>query len=773
MEMMKEMTEAEVKRYSVDLFGKDIQLETGKFASQADGAVAIICGGTDILMTAMGSKQESDRDYFPLVVDVEERMYAAGKIPGGFFRREGRPSEKSILNARLIDRPLRPSFPEGMRIEVQVIATILSVDHEHLPDVLAINGASAALCISDIPFNGPIGAVRVGLLPEGPVINPTVQELEKSVLDLVVAGVLNPDTNEVEVIMVEAGADQVSEDDMVDALEFSKQGILEMIRVQQQMVESVGKQKRDVKLREHDFNAVQARFPEMKWRVEQQVKEIARNQLEKMDRDAKMDMMLQEFLLGAKDEDVDEGFLEAIKEFFNYVVGQAMRKMVIQEDMRIDGRRSEEIRSISCEVGMVSRTHGSGLFSRGLTQVLTLVTLGPISDMQKIDDLSPDESKRYLHHYNFPPFSVGEVRMLRGPRRREIGHGALAEKALKNLIPDEEQFPYTIRLVSEVLSSNGSTSMASVCASSLALMDAGVPLKDNKAVAGIAMGLIEEGNEVVVLTDIQGVEDKFGDLDFKVAGTEEGVTALQMDMKIRGITVETMQRALGQAREARLYILRKIQEVIPEPRSELSPFAPRVITFEVPVDKIREVIGPGGKVIHRIVAEHDVEVDIEDDGRVFITAKDQQSGMAARKMVEGIIREPRPGEQYDGTVTRIMNFGAFVEFLPGKEGLIHISKLSDRHVNKVEDVLDVGDSVKIEILEIDKLGRVNLRAIGLKVPEGQPASGQGRDGRRNESRRDPRQQPRYQSGEQGGPKDRDKGGDDKNRPKQDRDRKNW
>jgi polyribonucleotide nucleotidyltransferase len=773
MEMMKEMTEAEVKRYSVDLFGKDIQLETGKFASQADGAVAIICGGTDILMTAMGSKQESDRDYFPLVVDVEERMYAAGKIPGGFFRREGRPSEKSILNARLIDRPLRPSFPEGMRIEVQVIATILSVDHEHLPDVLAINGASAALCISDIPFNGPIGAVRVGLLPEGPVINPTVQELEKSVLDLVVAGVLNPDTNEVEVIMVEAGADQVSEDDMVDALEFSKQGILEMIRVQQQMVESVGKQKRDVKLREYDFNAVQARFPEMKWRVEQQVKEIARNQLEKMDRDAKMDMMLQEFLLGAKDEDVDEGFLEAIKEFFNYVVGQAMRKMVIQEDMRIDGRRSEEIRSISCEVGMVSRTHGSGLFSRGLTQVLTLVTLGPISDMQKIDDLSPDESKRYLHHYNFPPFSVGEVRMLRGPRRREIGHGALAEKALKNLIPDEEQFPYTIRLVSEVLSSNGSTSMASVCASSLALMDAGVPLKNNKAVAGIAMGLIEEGNEVVVLTDIQGVEDKFGDLDFKVAGTEEGVTALQMDMKIRGITVETMQRALGQAREARLYILRKIQEVIPEPRSELSPFAPRVITFEVPVDKIREVIGPGGKVIHRIVAEHDVEVDIEDDGRVFITAKDQQSGMAARKMVEGIIREPRPGEQYDGTVTRIMNFGAFVEFLPGKEGLIHISKLSDRHVNKVEDVLDVGDSVKIEILEIDKLGRVNLRAIGLKVPEGQPASGQGRDGRRNESRRDPRQQPRYQSGEQGGPKDRDKGGDDKNRPKQDRDRKNW
>jgi polyribonucleotide nucleotidyltransferase len=773
MEMMKEMTEAEVKRYSVDLFGKNVELETGKFASQADGAVTIVCGGTDILVTAMGSKQEVDRDYFPLVVDVEERMYAAGKIPGGFFRREGRPSEKSILNARLIDRPIRPSFPDGMRIEVQVIATILSVDHEHLPDVLAINGASAALCLSDIPFNGPIGAVRVGILPEGPVINPTVQELEKSSINLVVAGVLNPDTNEVDVIMVEAGADQVTEDDLVDALEFSRQGIREMIRIQQQMVQSSGRQKREVKLKAYDFNAVQARFPEMKWRVEQQVKEIARNQLEKTDRDAKMDMMLQELLLGAQDEDVDEDFLEAIKEFFDHVVGQAMRKMVVQEDMRIDGRRAEEIRPISCEVGLVSRTHGSGLFARGLTQVLTLLTLGPISDMQTIDDLSPDESKRYLHHYNFPPFSVGEVRMLRGPRRREIGHGALAEKALKNLIPDEERFPYTIRLVSEVLSSNGSTSMASVCASSLALMDAGVPLKNNKAVAGIAMGLIKEDNEVVVLTDIQGVEDKFGDMDFKVAGTEDGVTALQMDMKIHGITVETMQRALNQAREARLYILRKIQEVMPEPRTELSPYAPRVITLEIPVDKIREVIGPGGKVIHRIVAEHDVEMDIEDDGRVFITAKDQQSGMAARKMVEGIIREPRPGEQHEGTVTRIMNFGAFVEFLPGKEGLIHISKLSDRHVNKVEDVLNVGDSVKVEILEIDKLGRVNLRALGLKVPESQPSSAQEREGRRHNSKRDSRQQPRYQSEQQERPRDRKDGGDDRNRPKQNRDKKNW
>lgn len=771
MEMKQEMIEGEIKRFSVDLFGKRVEFEAGKLASQADGSVTISCGGTDILVTAMASKEEVDRDYFPLVVDVEERMYAAGKIPGGFFRREGRPSEKSILTARLIDRPLRPSFPEGMRIEVQVIATILSVDHENLPDVLAINGASAALCISDIPFNGPIGAVRVGMLPEGMVINPTIQELDKSPVDLVVAGVLNPETNEVEVIMVEAGADQVPEEDLVDALEFSKQGIREMIRIQKEMMQSIGRRKREVKLKEYDFNAVQTRFPEMKWRVEQQVKEIARNQLDKTARDEKLEMMLEEFLQEVQEEDADEELQEAIKAFFNYVAGQAMRKMVVKEDLRIDGRRSEEIRPISCEVGLVSRTHGSGLFARGLTQVLTLLTLGPISDMQTIDDLSPDESKRYLHHYNFPPFSVGEVRMLRGPRRREIGHGALAEKALKNLIPDEEQFPYTIRLVSEVLSSNGSTSMASVCASSLALMDAGVPLKDNKAVAGIAMGLIKEENDVAVLTDIQGIEDKYGDMDFKVAGTEGGVTALQMDMKVQGITVETLQRALGQAREARLYILRKMREVIPEPRKELSPFAPRVISFEVPVDKIREIIGPGGKVIHRIMAEHDVEIDIEDDGRVFITAKDRESGLAAKKMVDQILREARPGEQFEGTVTRIMNFGAFVEFLPGKEGMIHISKLCDRHVDKVEDVLNVGDMVNVEVMEIDKLGRVNLRAIGLEAPGGQVGSGQRQDGRSHESRRNPRRQPRHQSGKQGGPRGQDKGGGGQDR--QNKDRKNW
>ncbi|MDI6872915.1 polyribonucleotide nucleotidyltransferase [Candidatus Solincola sp.] len=765
------MTNGEVKRFSAELFGKTVRFEVGKLASLADGAVVISCGGTDILVTAMGSKNEVDRDFFPLVVDVEERMYAAGKIPGGFFRREGRPSEKSILTARLIDRPLRPNFPEGMRIEVQVIATILSVDQINHPDVLAVNGASAALCISDIPFNGPVGAVRVGLFPEGLAINPTIPEMERSTLDLVVAGVLDPESNEVDIIMVEAGASQVSEADLVEAMEFSKQGIREMIRLQQQMIQEVGKPKREVNLRKYDFEAVEKRFPDMRAKVENLLREIARNQLEKPERDKALENLLNEFTLAAEIEGTTEEFLASLKEYFDQLVGKAMRRMIVEEDLRVDGRRPEDIRPITCEVGLVSRTHGSGLFARGLTQVLTLLTLGPISDMQRIDDLSPEESKRFMHHYNFPPFCVGETGILRGPRRREIGHGALAERALVTLIPDEEEFPYTIRLVSEVLSSNGSTSMASVCASSLALMDAGVPVKDKKAVGGIAMGLIKEEDRTVVLTDIQGIEDKYGDMDFKVAGTEDGVTALQMDMKIRGISVETLEKALEQAREARLYVLKKMRETIAEPRAELSPYAPRVISFEVPVDKIREVIGPGGKVIHRIITEHDVELDIEDDGRVFITAKDLASAEAAKKMVEQIIREAQPGEQFEGTVTRTTSFGAFVEYLPGKEGLIHISKLSDRRVDRVEDVLNVGDKIRVEVMEIDKLGRVNLRGLDLKVPEETVVAGAAREEGKPKGFKDTRSQPRHSPGSQGRQSPRNRGKGEGNRFKQDR--RNW
>ncbi len=765
------MTDGEVKRFSTDLFGKTISFEVGKLASLADGAVVVSCGGTDILVPASGSKNEVDRDFFPLVVDVEERMYAAGKIPGGFFRREGRPSEKSILTARLIDRPLRPNFPEGMRIEVQVIATILSVDQINHPDVLAVNGASAALCISDIPFNGPVGAVRVGLFPEGLAINPTIPEMERSTLDLVVAGVLDPESNEVDIIMVEAGASQVAGADMVEAMEFSKQGIREMIRIQQQMIEEVGKPKREVNLRKYDFEAVENRFPELRSKVEGLLREMARNQVEKPERDKALENLLNEFVLAAEIEGTTEEFLAALKEYFDQQVGRCMRRMIVEDDLRVDGRRPEEIRPITCEVGLVSRTHGSGLFARGLTQVLTLLTLGPISDMQRIDDLSPEESKRFMHHYNFPPFCVGETGILRGPRRREIGHGALAERALVTLIPDEDEFPYTLRLVSEVLSSNGSTSMASVCASSLALMDAGVPLKEKKAVGGIAMGLIKEEDRTVVLTDIQGIEDKYGDMDFKVAGTEDGVTALQMDMKIRGISVETLEKALEQAREARMYVLKKIRETIAEPRPELSPYAPRVIAFEVPVDKIREVIGPGGKVIHRIITEHDVELDIEDDGRVFITAKDLASAEAAKRMVEQIIREAQPGEQFEGTVTRTTSFGAFVEYLPGKEGLIHISKLSDRRVDRVEDVLNVGDKIRVEVMEIDKLGRVNLRGLDLKVPEESVVAGAPREEGKAKGFKEARPQPRHSPGSQGRPSPRNRGKGEGNRFKQDR--RNW
>ncbi|MEJ5186244.1 MAG: polyribonucleotide nucleotidyltransferase [Candidatus Geothermincolales bacterium] len=773
---MTEGNEGEIRRFSVEVAGKQINFEVGKLANLADGAVLVNCGGTDILVTAMASKTETDRDFFPLTVDVEERMYAAGKIPGGFFRREGRPSEKSILTARLIDRPLRPNFPEGMRIEVQIIATILSVDQIHQPDVLAINAASAALCISDIPFNGPVGAVRVGLFPDrGLVVNPTIPEMDQSLLDLVVAGVLDPETDEVEVIMVEAGAKEVPESDIIDAIEIAKPAIREIIRCQQRMMEEVGKPKREVNLKEYDFDAVRQRFPELESRIEDLLWNLARNQANKMERERRLEELVEEYQLVLEEEEGSEAVLENLQPFVEMVVGNCIRRMVVEHGIRVDGRRPEEIRPITCEVGLISRTHGSGLFARGLTQVLTLLTLGPISDMQTIDDLSPEESKRYMHHYNFPPFCTGETRPLRGPKRREIGHGALAERALLPLIPDENEFPYTIRLVSEVLTSNGSTSMASVCASTLALMDAGVPLKENKMVAGIAMGLIKEGDRVAVLTDIQGIEDKYGDMDFKVAGTDNGITALQMDLKVRGISVETMSRALEQAREARLYILKKMREVISEPRKELSPYAPRVVTMEVPVDKIREIIGPGGKVIHKIIADFDVEVDIEDDGRVFITAKDLESGMAAKRMVEQIIRDAQPGEQYEGTVTRTTNFGAFVEYLPGKEGLIHISSLSaDRRITKVEDVINVGDKVKVEIAEIDKLGRVNLRGIDLKIPEEKKErceeSKEPRMETRKEIRQDVRRPARYPSGPGGRGEGKGKGFGGM-KPKQDR--KKW
>ncbi len=738
------MTDSCAIRESFQIAGKEIIFETGKLADQADGSVVVSCGGTVLLITAVGSKNETEKDFFPLTIDVEERMYAAGKIPGGFFRREGRPSEKSILTARLIDRPLRPLFPEGLRIEVQVIATILSVDMVNPLDVLGIIGASAALSISDIPFNGPVGAVRVGMIGDEFVINPTYSELAESQLNIVVAGILNRDNNEIDVMMVEAEANMVPEEDVIAAIEFSRGGILETIRAQEKFAQAAGVPKRTIQLKVDNLEEVERMLPHLEEEVYALVRECARNQLSKKEREGKIEQLKERVLSsGVLDNNGDE-LVSAFDKLLDKKLEKAIRRLLVEEQLRIDGRRPEEIRPISCEVGLIPRTHGSGLFTRGQTQVLTILTLGAISDMQTIDDLSIDESKRYLHHYNFPPFSVGEAGVLRAPRRREIGHGALAERSLVPLIPEEEEFPYTIRLVSEVLSSNGSTSMASVCGSTLALMDAGVPLKNNMGASGIAMGLIKEGDHIFILSDIQGIEDKYGDMDFKIAGTREGITAMQMDVKTRGIGVEILQKALSQAKEGRLYILRKMEETIDKPRKELSPYAPRVITLEVPIDKIKDVIGTGGKVIHRIIAEFDVEVDIEDDGRVYITARDMESGEGAKRMIEQIIKEAVPGEQYMGTVTRTTSFGAFVEYLPGKEGLVHISKLSNTRIAKVEDVVKVGDRIRVEVSDIDKMGRVNLIAIDYykpqaraypRAPENKPQNRQRQQSRQHNERK--------------------------------------
>ncbi|MHB8780910.1 MAG: polyribonucleotide nucleotidyltransferase [Candidatus Geothermincolia bacterium] len=696
--------------------GKEVSFETGKLAQQADGSVLLTCGGTILLVTATASRGEVDRDFFPLTVDVEERMYAAGKIPGGFFRREGRPSDKATLNARLIDRPLRPNFEQSMRIEVHVMVTILSVDQVNPQDVLGILGASAALHISNIPWNGPIGAVRVGRIGDRYIINPTIADLDDSSFDMVVAGVVDAATGDVDIIMVEAEAQQVPEAELVRALEAAKEPIRAMVELQEELRSEIGEPKREVKLAEMDFSAVMARYPQLPQAVDEAVHACANERLLKKERDDRLEAAYDAvFDIDPAEENARE-LTQTFKAWFDELVNDKLRDMMLNEQLRLDGRRPDEIREITCDVGIIPRTHGSGLFTRGQTQVLTLLTLGGVSQHQIIDDLTLEATKRYIHHYNFPPFSVGEARPVRGPRRREIGHGALAERALEPVVPAEEDFPYTIRMVSEVLSSNGSTSMASVCGSSLALMDAGVPLKEKRAVAGIAMGLIKDAGRTVVLSDIQGAEDKYGDMDFKVAGTYEGVTALQMDMKVRGIGVDVMGQALEQAKQGRQFILDKMMATIQAPREDVSEFAPRVISMQVPVDKIREVIGQGGKVIHKLVADFDVNIDIEDDGRVFITAKDKDSGLDAKRTIEQIIMEVKPGDEFTGTVTRIMAFGAFVEYLPGKEGLVHISKLSDHHIEKVEDVVNIGDKLTVKVAEIDRMGRINLVSAAVTKP---------------------------------------------------------
>ncbi|MDR7400759.1 MAG: polyribonucleotide nucleotidyltransferase [Armatimonadota bacterium] len=699
-----------VTRVAAPVGGRELIFETGLLARQAGGAVVVRSGDSMVLVTATASTEPREGvDFFPLTCDFEERMYAAGKIPGGFFKREGRPGERAILSARLMDRPLRPLFPKGFRNDVQVIATVLSTDFDNDPAVLAVNGASAALCISDIPFHGPIGAVRMGLVGGELVINPTWKQLaEESALDLVVAA------SEDAIIMVEAGADEVPEARLLDALDLAHREIRKIIAAQRELMARVGKPKMAVPETAPD--------PELARAVRERALPLIREALVQPEKLAREDALrqVQEAVAPSLLEQFPDREAE-IGEIIQALTKEEVRRMILEEGRRPDGRGLTDIRPLYIAVGVVPRAHGSGLFQRGQTQVLTVATLGTGEDEQIIDDITPRTSKRFMHHYSFPPYSVGEVRPLRSPGRREIGHGLLAERALEPMIPDESVFPYTIRLVSEVLESNGSTSMASVCGSTLALMDAGVPIR--APVAGIAMGLVTGPNgRAAVLTDILGLEDAMGDMDFKVAGTRLGVTALQMDIKVSGLTRDILARALEQARQARLYILDEMAKVIAEPRPTLSPYAPRIITIEISPDKIREVIGPGGKVINKITAETGVKIDIEQDGRVLIASTDEAAARRAIEMIQAIVRDVKVGEMYLGKVTRLMNFGAFVEVLPGKEGLVHISELSDGRVSRVEDVVKVGDELLVKVKEIDSQGRINLTRRGVTPPgEGAPA----------------------------------------------------
>ena len=685
--------------YRRELGGRPLVLEFGEVAKQANGSVLVRYGDTVVLVTATMSKEPRQGiDFFPLLVDYEERMYAVGKIPGGWGRREGRPSEEAILSARMIDRPLRPLFPDGFRNDVQVVVTVMSVDNNNSPTIAGLIGASAALTISDIPFAGPVAGIKVGLVNGEYVVNPTLEQCEQSVLDLTVAGTKDA------IMMVEAGAEEVTEEQALGAIMFAHDYIKELCLLQEEIRAEIGKAKVEVPLFEPE--------PEM----EQWVREFATERLklalraaDKQEREQAIDTVreqLNEAYIEAFGEQIFEEKAKDVGVVFDSLMKDEVRRSIIQDGIRPDGRRLDEIRPITCKAGILPRTHGSGLFTRGQTQVLTVCTLGLKSDEQLLDNLSDEDRKRYIHHYNFPAYSVGEVRPIRGPGRREIGHGALAERALLPMVPKEEEFPYTIRLVSEVLESNGSTSQASVCGSTLALMDAGVPIR--KPVAGIAMGLVKYGDDFAILSDIQGIEDALGDMDFKVAGTRDGITALQMDIKISGVSRDILQQALEQARLGRLFILGKMAEAIQEPRAELSPFAPRIITMEIPVDKIRDVIGPGGKTIRKIIEQTGVAIDIEDDGRVYIASTDGTGGEQAKLMIERYVKDVEVGASYLGTVKRIMNFGAFVEILPGKEGLVHISQLAHHRVNRVEDVVNIGDEIMVKVIEIDRQGRINL-----------------------------------------------------------------
>jgi polyribonucleotide nucleotidyltransferase len=687
----------EVKQFTAVVDGKTITIETGKLAWQAGGAVTVRQGDTVVLAAAtMDQNIREGIDFFPLRVDYEERLYAGGRIPGSFFRREGRPSENATLIARLVDRPLRPLFPKGMRNDVQVIVYSLSADGETPIDVLAIVAASTAFTVSDVPFLGPVAAVRVAKVNGEFIINPTYQQIEQSALDLRVAG-----TREA-VLMVECGADQVEESVMIEALQVAHKAMQPLIDVQEQMREQVGKPKREYEVSALPDGIVEA---VRSW-VGNKLDALyvsGRTKAEHGDAMEALQTEMLEALMSPENEAFDE---RSLRKAFQEIYKEDVREHILEKNLRPDGREPREIRPLGIEVDLSPRAHGSGLFSRGETQILTLATLGTPRERQELDTLQPEEEKRYMHHYNFPPFSVGETRPLRGASRRDIGHGALAERALLPVIPDLETFPYTMRLVSEALSSNGSTSMASVCGSTLALLDTGVPI--SSPVAGIAMGLIMGEGRYVVLTDIQGAEDHYGDMDFKVAGTRKGITALQMDIKMSGISTELMSEALHQAREARLFILDAIQDVIPEPRPEMKPHAPRMTVLKIDPQKIGAVIGPGGKIVRGIQEETGVRIDIQDDGTIYIAATDGPSATKAREMVEALTEEAVVGRIYTGRVVRITDFGAFVEILPNTDGLVHISQLDSERVEKVEDVAKVGDEITVMVTSIDSENRIRL-----------------------------------------------------------------
>ncbi len=696
-----------IYRASADIGGLEFSIEMGKIAKQADGAAFVSYGDTVVLVAACAAKEAKEgQDFFPLTVDYRENTYAAGKIPGGFFKREGRPTEKEILTSRLIDRPLRPLFPEGFSCETQIVALVLSADKENDPDIMSITGASAATYCSPIPFYNPVGAVRIGYMNDQFVVNPPVSKLKESTLNLTVVG-----TDDA-IVMVEAGANEISEDMMVEALEFAHGIIRKLIDLQKQLYQQIQPQKREFAKQAFDAAEVE--------RIERDFARKISDALHvqgKLESNKQLDLVCEEIVNSVPEEETKRR--EQADKIYHHLMEKIFRREMLEEKRRPDGRQFNEIRPISAEVSFLPRTHGSALFTRGETQALVTATLGTADDEQRMDTLEGESFKRFMLHYNFPPFSVGEVKFMRGPGRREIGHGALAERSILPIMPGEEAFPYTVRVVSDIMESNGSSSMATVCGGVLALMDAGVPIK--APVAGVAMGLVKEGDNYAILTDIAGAEDHYGDMDFKVAGTEKGITGLQMDIKIGGVDKKIMAEALAQAREGRLHILRKMVECLQTPRSEISPYAPRIITIQIPKDKIGGVIGTGGKVIRGIIEQTGVKIDIEDDGKVNIASTDTDSAQRAIRMIEDLVMEAEVGKTYLGTVTRLVDFGAFVEIFPGTEGLLHISEVADFRVQDINSELKVGDQIPVKVISIEPPNKIRLsRKAVLREQAGLP-----------------------------------------------------